>query len=529
MEATQKHVGRQAPQTLESFFASLTTSGLLRAEEIEQVLSAASAAPDQGLSSAENAAQVLMEAGKLTPYQARSVLEGKAAELLMGNYEVLEKLGAGGMGTVFKARHRRMKRIVALKVLHRIPGQMDNFVQRFQREIEVVARLAHPNIVMAFDADEADIGHFLVMELINGRDLATVVALRGPLPVAEAVNVLVQSARALEYAHAQGIIHRDIKPANLLLDEGGTVKVTDLGLAKVTADTGLTQSGMVMGTADYMAPEAAFGSATADQRLDIYSLGCTLHFLLMGAPPYPGGSLMAVLLQHQTNPLPRLVAQRPDVPEVLEAVFHKMIAKKPEDRYQAMAEVIRALEGIDLSGLRPITPVGAKPAAALCETATRILTAPERGLAPTLDMPDVRGQSAAALPVLLVEPSRVQASIIRQMLLQLNAGIVLVAANGQKALEAVRMSRPRVIVSALHLTDMTGVELARRVRTEPSGADVGFVLITSGSDAGDLATMSQMAYVVRLPKPFDQAGLAGALTQATAHEHAGVAFPASAD
>src|SRR5262245_19654024 len=205
----------------------------------------------------EELARCLSAAGKLTPYQAERVGGRRFEELRIGNYEILDRLGAGGMGTVFRARHRRMKRVVALKVLSPELGPSRSFVQRFQREVEAAARLSHPNVVMAFDADEAEGGHFLVMEYINGRDLASEVRERGPLPWPEAVRCTLQTARALEYAHAQGIIHRDIKPANLLRDAGGAVKVADLGLARFCETlgeseeprTGLTASGGMLGTA----------------------------------------------------------------------------------------------------------------------------------------------------------------------------------------------------------------------------------------------------------------------------------------
>src|SRR5262249_31434855 len=161
--------------------------------------------------------------------QAEVIGQRNFAELVIGNYEVLDRLGAGGMGTVFKARHRRMKRIVALKVLARTASQSATFLPRFQREVEGVARLSHPNILLAFDADEADVGHFLVMEFVNGRDLDTLVRDHGPPSVREAVSSVLQAARAMEYAHGQGVIHRDIKPANLLRDADGVIKVADLG------------------------------------------------------------------------------------------------------------------------------------------------------------------------------------------------------------------------------------------------------------------------------------------------------------
>ncbi len=270
-------------------------------------------------------ARELVTAGILTAYQMEAVCDRKYAELRIGNYDVLDRLGAGGMGTVFKARHRRMKRIVALKVLSRELVKEEILVRRFQREVETIARLSHPNIVMAHDADEDAVGPFLVMEFINGRDLASVVEREGPLGVSAAVDCILQAARGLAYAHGQGMIHRDIKPANLLRDADGLVKVADLGLARFNnlegAGGGITQAGRILGTVDYMPPEQAIDSAGVDHRADIYSLGATLHYLLLGRPPYQGQTMMATLLKHRDAPIPSLSEIRPEVPAALNALF----------------------------------------------------------------------------------------------------------------------------------------------------------------------------------------------------------------
>ncbi len=171
--------------------------------------------------------------GKLTSFQAAAIAQRKLDNLIFGNYVVLDKLGAGGMGTVYKARHRRMKRLVAIKVLPRAQTKSRDQFDRFQREVEAIGRLNHPNIVTAYDADESSAESFLVMEYVEGSDLADVIRDDGPLTIRLAVDCVLQAARALEYAHAQGIMHRDIKPANLLRNLKGTIKVTDLGLARV--------------------------------------------------------------------------------------------------------------------------------------------------------------------------------------------------------------------------------------------------------------------------------------------------------
>ena len=188
------------------------------------------------------------------------------------------------------------------------------------------------------------------MEYVEGKDLSAHVKQNGPFPVAKAVNYIIQAARGLEFAHKKGVIHRDIKPANLLLDNEGTVKILDMGLARIDlggdtpAQAELTSTGTVMGTIDYMAPEQALSTRTADAKADIYSLGISLYYLIAGKAAYDGETSMAKLLAHREQQIPSLRADRPQVPEQLEAVFKKMVAKKIEDRYQTMTEVIAELE-----------------------------------------------------------------------------------------------------------------------------------------------------------------------------------------
>jgi serine/threonine protein kinase len=336
--------------SLQDLVDSLKESKLLSAEEIERAADAAS--PGSAMDG-PSFAESLVATGLLTSYQMEVVSKRKFEELRIGNYEVLDRLGAGGMGIVFKARHRRMKRIVALKLLSSDLAKDDKFVRRFQREVEAIARLSHPNIVMAYDADEDQAGPFLVMECVDGDDLSAQVQKHGPLDVPTAVNCILQAARGLEYAHSNGIIHRDIKPANLLRDSMGIVKVSDLGVARLNmvesaADlSGITQAGGIVGSVHYMSPEQATDSTTIDYRADIYSLGATLYFLLLGRPPYQSQTMMAVMLQHREAPIPSLAEMRTDVPLALDAVFHRMLAKAPGDRYQTMTEVVGALETVE--------------------------------------------------------------------------------------------------------------------------------------------------------------------------------------
>lgn len=297
-------------------------------------------------------ADELVRAGRLTSYQAAAIFQGKARGLRVGRYVVLDKLGQGGMGKVFKARDSQLRRVVALKLLPPSSCQVPKLVQRFRREAAAAARVAHPNVVAALDADEARGVHFLVMEFADGTDLSRLIKRSGPLPVRRAVELVIQAARGLAAIHECGIVHRDIKPSNLLLDRDGVVKVLDLGIARLdgpldplaTTEDGLTSTGAMLGTADYMSPEQAYDSKHADHRADIYSLGCTLHYLFTGASPFPGDTIMQRLLGHRERPVPSLAEARPEVPPALDALFRRMLAKDPAERPQSMAEVIALLE-----------------------------------------------------------------------------------------------------------------------------------------------------------------------------------------
>ncbi len=354
--------------SLDQFVKHLTDSGLMSTDEIRQ-FQATLPAEKRLPNDAQPFAKELVRQKKLTSYQATAVFQGKPHGLIFGNYVVLDKLGQGGMGMVFKAEHRRMKRVVALKVMSPAAMKSQDAVKRFRREAEAAAKLTHPNIVAAFDFDEAKGMHFLVTEYVEGTDLSRLVKDKGPIPVDKAVDFIIQAARGLAQAHSDGVVHRDIKPANLLLDKRGTVKVLDMGLARLTerdngpAAEGLTQTGAVMGTVDYMSPEQALHTKYADHRADIYSLGCSLYFLLSARSLYDGDSLMIKLLAHREQPIPSLSELRPDVPAAIDAVFRRMVAKKPEDRPQTMADVIRELEGA-ISGTPTGAPVGKSTAVA---------------------------------------------------------------------------------------------------------------------------------------------------------------------
>ncbi len=322
----------------------LRSSRLLRAGQLEELASL-----EQTFHEPRSLARELLQRNWLTAYQANQVFQGRERNLAFGPYVLLERLGEGGMGTVFKARHQLMDRVVALKVIKKEQLANEDAIRRFHREIRAASALQHPNIVMAQHADEVNGTHFLVMEYVEGTDLAKVVRKQGPLPPEKACDCVRQAALGLQHAHERGLVHRDIKPANLLLSKDGVVKILDMGLARLGQNAGdqtageLTQEGSVMGTPDYMAPEQAEESHTVDIRADIYSLGCTLHHLLTGEAPFSGGTLIQKLYRHMSQEPPAVESRRPGLPVGLGAVARRMMAKKPQDRYQTPAEAAAAL------------------------------------------------------------------------------------------------------------------------------------------------------------------------------------------
>ena len=335
----------------------LEKSALLSTEEFESVKQEALNAPEQ-FNTPEKLAKHWIQTNLLTKWQVMQLLSGKAA-FFLGKYKLLNLLGVGGMGRVFLAEHTIMHRKVALKVISKEFSNNPEALKQFQAEARAIATLNHINIVQAYNFESEGDRFYIVMEYVDGQSLEKRVLKEGPLPINDVVSYLRQSAKALQHAHQRNMIHCDIKPDNLLLNQDGQIKILDMGIAKLNdpkkksqaQDTDVNSDSHVkkddshiLGTVDYLAPEMASGEAQADPRVDIYSLGCTMFFLLTGQVPYPETTLIERILAHQEKPPRDPRELRPDTPKELAYIVLKMEEKKPEDRYQSMDEVLAALD-----------------------------------------------------------------------------------------------------------------------------------------------------------------------------------------
>ncbi len=302
-------------------------------------------------------ARVLVQKGWMTPWQVRQVAAGKPEYLRLGDYILQDKVGEGAMGEVFRASHFKHG-TVALKVMRREKLSNPASVKRFFKEIELAARLSHPHIVRAIDSGAAGDSYYLAMEFVEGTDLSRLVKEHGPLGIAQACHYIRQAALALHHAHECGIVHRDMKPGNLMIDAAGQIKLLDLGLARLETfegNTALTRLGQMIGTPDYLAPEQALDARSADPRADLYSLGCTLFYLITGKPPFTATSLADLLLKHQSELARPLKSFRPDAPDWLVQLCGWMMNKRREDRPASALEVVHRLDPF-LAGFRPAPP-----------------------------------------------------------------------------------------------------------------------------------------------------------------------------
>lgn len=332
--------------SLETYLKVLRLSGLVKDDVLEQAYQGFQQQHPDHAEDPQAFAEFLQSQQLVTAWQNEKLLQGKHRGFFLGKYKLLRHIGSGGMSRVFLAEHVRLKRRVAIKTLPSQRGNDPSYRDRFLLEARAIASLDHPNIVRAYDVSNQDTTYYMVIEYVDGQDLEKRVREHGPLDPLEAANYIRQVSDGLAHAHGRGMIHRDIKPGNLLLDQNGVVRVLDMGLARLTTlEHSLTieHNETVLGTADYLAPEQAINSHEVDHRADIYSLGCSLYYLLAGHVPFPTGTLAQRLMKHQVEEPEPLHAKRDDVPPELIAIWKRMVAKKPEDRFQSAAELSLAL------------------------------------------------------------------------------------------------------------------------------------------------------------------------------------------
>jgi len=368
----------------ESLIKELRSSGLLTPEQLLVVVRDL----DSHRGDFQSLLRLLVNKKRLTVYQLRKVIHGKTSELFLGPYIISDRLGEGGMGKVYRATQVRLGREVALKVVRTSLLNNPLVRKRYNREVETASALNHPNIVGVFDAGEVEGRYYLAMEFVDGIDLSRLVREFSLLEVTEVCEYVRQASLGLHYAHEQGLVHRDIKPSNIVVagerhlpqaSERATVKILDMGLVRSVGfdeDGGgggdLTRAGTVVGTPDYMAPEQAKNSSTVDHRADLYSLGCTMYFLLSGQPPFPTGTPIEKLLKHQLDAPTPIQALRPNVPTAVAELISRLIVKDPAQRIQTAVELAELIAPLALypAGTHPVSIHSrhGQPAAATAET-----------------------------------------------------------------------------------------------------------------------------------------------------------------
>jgi response regulator RpfG family c-di-GMP phosphodiesterase/serine/threonine protein kinase len=437
----------------------------------------------------------LVEHGLLTPYQAGRLRAGRDFGLVLGNYRVLDRLGAGGMGVVYRAEHVLLRRPAAVKVLSLSADQDTRLLLRFRAEMRAVGALRHPHIVSPLDAGQAHsprpgepVLHYLVMEFVDGPDLEALVQTRGPLTVGKACEIGYQVASALQAAHARGLVHRDVKPTNILIADGHLAKLLDFGLAQDVRQR-LTEPGVLLGTLEYMAPEQAQDAHTADIRADLYGLGGVLYWCLAGQPPFPTtGPAPMEIARRMTQPPPSIRTHRPEVPAALDEVLAKLLAPNPDDRYPDPQAVLRVL-----------APFRSGSGETVVDRPAVTPTAP-----PAEDRP---------ARILIVDDEPGLRRLCRHSLAN-QVGQIDEAATGAAALEAAASTAYDLVLLDVALPDLSGFDVLRRLREGPGGAHLRVLLLSGAASPDDMARSLLTGADDFLCKPFTPTQLQGRVRSA---------------
>jgi CheY-like chemotaxis protein len=415
----------------------------------------------------------LVEEELLTQYQADTIGAGKMADLLLGNYRILDRLGSGDMAVVYRAEHLRSRHEVAIKVFSAAPDADDTQMLRFFAERKTVAQLRHPNIVNMVDVGEQPAtkpgqlsSYYYVMEHVAGQDLEALVKQNGPLPPERACEVVFQAASALAEAHRHGLVHRNVEPANILISDDGKAKLLDFGLARQSSGR-MTQPGTALGALDYMAPEQATDASSVDIRADIYGLGGTCYYLLTGQAPYADEKTLARKVLAKQERAPKAIGSlRPEVPQELIALVERMMAKEPKQRYETPQEVMKALEPLLPPGSEALQVAAAEKVSGTVSATTTMSGAGRERAAETV--PDTFSAAATETGhVLIADKDEAVRSACRKV--AETAGLVCVEAKtGKEAAEAAAAQAPDIVLLADQLADQPGLAVLRKIRQTAS-------------------------------------------------------------
>lgn len=490
--------GQTSPRATEELLVDLLDSSLVLVEEWEKLEQAARrevlAATNQS-----SFVEAMVKHGLINAYQASRIEAGTTFGLILGNYRVLERIGAGGMGVVFKAEQIRLRRQVAIKVMPLDRDAPANLLLRFYSEVRTIAQLVHPNIVAAIDAGEVanpdpdgPTLHYFVMEYVSGQDLEQFILDRGPLPTAVACDVIQQVAAALAVANKHGIVHRDIKPSNILLTPEGQAKLLDFGLTRSVMNR-VTEPGAVLGTVDFMAPEQVKDASAVDIRADLYGLGGTLYWCLAGKLPFPGSRNIAEnLARRLTQPPPSIRAELPSIPQELDAIIARMMARDPSDRYscpEAVREALLPWATEKVAGSSVEADPHTEPAGGAIASGR-----------PHQVPPTVRTkQHTHQILVVDDEPAPRQ---LCSTVLRVGGLNVDEAPGGLAALEMVGQKNYDLLLLDINMPDLSGLEVCKRIRERQPASHIKIITVSGFANPDDLSEMMIAGADDFLPKPF---------------------------